>query len=556
MKKKLLLYHIYVLVGLIFFYGCATPIPPTGGPADKQGPVILHTIPETGTTNFNEQTIEIQFNEFVNRSSLTNNITIEPDLGIDFETHWKRKKLTIEFEAPLPDSTTVIVTLGAKISDTRNNKMGVPTTIAVSTGNEIDEGSIVGRLRSASNGKGIDGVKVLLYRSPIDLERPATYQAETDTGGVFRFKYLREGIYQALYVEDRNRNKIWDARESAQPFNRRFLDLKKGAADTLDVIYVPQVDTLAPGILGVGLFSTHRMRLRFDENIKVNDTVDITVNDTLGNTYSSAYPLYIPAADPFVLFAQSDSLLKEGVSYEVIIEGITDLAGNELDKNNAMFEGSSQEDTTLQRVIRVDSQVGLTPKQSLIVTYAAPIKERDIVDSLVIAEGEVTFTDWPAISINQNILTISPQKEWIEGVDYQFLVWNPATQRRQLYEPEIWDELELGSVEVAIADTNSSVQYQLSLSNEQVPVFRDTTFTGKVELTGLPPVAYKLVIYNDVNGNGKWDKGTVLPFVEPEPYYVQETVTVQTGFASEVILDFSKSPKRLRREEIPEPEIE
>lgn len=539
-KLKRLLYHILVLFVSVYFLGCATPIGPTGGPRDSTGPKVLSTEPETGTTNYDGRSISFQFDEFVNRNSVTSNITIEPDLGLRYSLDWRRKTLNVKFENELPDSTTIIVTLEPGVTDTRSNKIGSPIKVAFSTGDEIDEGRVLGRIRSAETGEGVEDATVLLYREPVNLNEAATYKAQTDTGGVFEFAYLREGRYQALYLDDRNRNKTWEAAsENAQPFHDQFIRLEKAASDTLAPIYIVQRDTLAPELLGVGLLSSQRLRFRFDENIEVQDTASIVLQDTLGNLVSNAYPLYISKEDPFVLFVQSEEPTDPYHSYTVSVDGIFDAAGNRVITEGVLFSGSAQEDTTLQRILQNKSDPGLFPSQAFEVVYAAPITDPVITDSVVVAEGEVTFEEWPDISIRRNHLYIEPQEDtWIEGVSYQFLVWDPFTRTRKLYSPEVWDATELGEIEVRLEDGDSTKVYNMLLESDVTSFRLDTTFTESVTVSELAPVSYRVSVFEDRNNNGIWDEGSVVPFTAPEPYFVKSGIKIRTGFTSEVIITF------------------
>ncbi|WP_428236690.1 Ig-like domain-containing protein [Gracilimonas sp.] len=536
-RQKLL----FFLFGLIIagIAACATPIAPTGGPADKDGPKVEYTSPETGTTNFTGRTFVFQFDEFIGRSSVQGAITVEPDLGIEYDVSWRRKTMTIEFEDRFPDSTTVIIKLGTDLSDTRNNKMERPVTLAISTGNEIDEGKIMGRIRIADDGTGAGDRRVLLYRQPFDLSNKASYEAQTDTGGVFRFSYLADGRYKALLVDDRNRNKTWDrGSESAYPFFDEFITLEKEGSDTLDVIYATQVDSVAPSLQGVGLFSTNRMRLRFSENIRIEEDAELVVQDSAGENYTSAYPLYIPEKEPFVAFAQSEQPLLENVEYTLRLSGFTDGAGNPLETEEMTFTGTAQEDTTSQRIITANGTNGLLQDEVFKVTYAAPITEPEVTDSLVVIEGQVDFEDWPEVQTNRNELWVAPQGEWIEGVDYQFLVWNPKTLRRKLFEPEVWDSTEYGDIEINLQNVDSTDIHfvQLLSPGGEERVF--TSFGQSTLLTGLPPLSYTLILFKDENGNERWDRGTVIPFNAPEHYYVQRNLKVQEGFTSEVNITF------------------
>ena len=284
-------------------YSCATPSSPTGGPPDREGPKIVSTEPETGTTNFSKREIIFHFSEFVNRGSITNEITVEPDVGIDYSLDWGRKSLSIEFESALPELTTLIVTIGTGLSDTNGNKLAAPKKVAVSTGPEIDQGELQGRILDAQTGEGNEGNKILLYRSPVNLEERANYTAETDTAGIFQFSYLRQGSYKVFWVDDRNRNRIWEPdRERAQPFSREFIELEKAESDTLSTLYVANSDTSEAALQGVGLFSSRRLRMRFSENIIATDSMRISISDSLGNSYSDAYPLYRLPDENYVLF--------------------------------------------------------------------------------------------------------------------------------------------------------------------------------------------------------------------------------------------------------------
>ncbi|MEX0719397.1 MAG: Ig-like domain-containing protein [Balneolaceae bacterium] len=540
MKKKSLLFQILLIVCGLLTVSCAVPIAPTGGPPDETGPILEYTVPETGTTNYTGNTFEFQFDEYINRSSVAGAITVEPDLNLNYEISWKRRTMFISFRDDLPDSTTIILKLDGTISDTRGNNIGRPTTLAISTGDEIDSGEIFGRILLADDGRGAPEQKILLYRAPVDFSNKANYEAQTDTGGAFIFSYLREGTYQALLVDDRNRNKIWDqSSESAQPFSEELIELEKEGSDTLNVLYTTQVDTTKPSLQGVGLFSTNRMRLRFSEPILVQDEVDLTISDSLGNMYSSVYPLYISPGENFVLFAQSEEALPEEEEFSLTLRGITDHFGNKADTSGITFMGSSQEDTTQQRIISANGSNGLSRQETFRVTYAAPITEPELTDSTVVIEGDVDFEDWPEIEAERNHLFINPQDEWIEDVDYQFLVWNPSTQRRKMFSPATWDSTDYGEIELSVDNEDTSTTLIARLFDPEGDEIRIQDFFQEFTFDRLPPVSYTMVVFKDSNENGEWDMGSVIPFRAPEPYYVQRGIQVQEGFTSQIDIRFN-----------------
>lgn len=528
---------------MLLLQGCATPSSPTGGPPDEEGPKIIRTEPETGTTNFSGRTITLHFSEFVERSSLQQAIVVEPDIGITYSLDWGRKSVEIKFDEDIPDLTTLIVTIGTEFSDMNGNEMASPKKVAVSTGPEIDKGKLFGKVIDAKTGEGLEKQRILLYRDPYDLKESASYIASTDTGGTFQFDYLREGKYKAFWVDDRNRNKVWDRKqERAQPFAQEFFKLEKSGADTIGTVYVTATDTTNPSLQGVGLFSSQRMRMRFSEDIQLTDSASISITDTLGHGFAPAFPLYVQPDDPYILFAQSEKAMNPDSSYTLSLTGIVDQSENGVTEITQTFTGSSQKDTTKQRIIERNTTSGYFPTDPFEITYAKPIDEPAIRDSLVIVEGNKSVKKWPNVEVRQNILSIAPREQWKDGVDYEVRVWDPQIEDYRKFQPDIWHSSQMGALNITTEDSTAK-NIRLRLINEESEIRRDTTFSGKVKITNLPPVQYKVIAWQDQNDNNKWDFGLVDSFVKPEPYFIQANVPVKQGFTGDMTITFPNSEK-------------
>lgn len=526
-------------------YSCATPTSPTGGPPDKEGPKVVATEPESGTTNFNKRKITFHFSEFVNRSSITGEITVEPDIGIPYSIDWGRKSVSIVFESSLPDLTTLIVTIGTGLSDTNGNKLAAPQKVAVSTGPEIDEGALQGKVVDAQTGEGNEGNKILLYRTPVNLEQKANYIAETDTAGVFRFSYLRQGTYKAFWVDDRNRNKIWEPdRERAQPFSREFIELDKAGSDTLNTLYVANSDTSEALLQGVGLFSSRRLRMRFSENIEITDSTHITISDSLGNRHSDAYPLYRLPEERYVLFAHSEEPLLEQESYNVLVEHVSDAVGNITDSTSYEITGSAQSDTTAQRIIRRKRDSGIYPSEPIEIIYAKPISDNVIRDSLKVVEGNNLVENWPRTRSVRNSFFVEPEETWKEGLDYEFRIWDPISNDHISLSPTIWHSSQLGEITIQLADTTRSNTYNLLMRSTERGMVVDTVFSKEITIRELPPLQYRVILFEDLNGNGRWDHGRVQPYQAPEPFYIRNKVPVKEGFTSDLEVSPDLYPSR------------
>src|SRR5699024_5974813 len=190
---------------------------------------------------------------------------------------------------------------------------------------------------------------------------PANKIAQTDNGCVINFSYMSPGTYKAFWVNDRNRDGIWEPeREKAQPYNQEFVKLQKSTEDTLQhtvrdtlgTLYISNSDTIKPELMEEGMFSSQRLRLRISENVFHTDSTHFILSDsTSGTKYAGVYPLYTQPDQPYVLIAHSQKALSPDTTFSIQIQNISDIAGNVQPSTIAYFTGSSQKDTTRQRLI-------------------------------------------------------------------------------------------------------------------------------------------------------------------------------------------------------------
>ena len=137
------------LIFVLIIIGCATQVPPSGGPLDTTPPEIVKTYPENGTVNFKGNYVEVEFSEYVDKRSVQDAIYISPYIQGEIQYKWSGRKLKLVFPEKLKDSTTYVITFGTEIKDLNaGNKMKESFTLAFSTGSAIDSGSIEGKIFS------------------------------------------------------------------------------------------------------------------------------------------------------------------------------------------------------------------------------------------------------------------------------------------------------------------------------------------------------------------------------------------------------------------------
>ncbi|MFU8858907.1 MAG: Ig-like domain-containing protein [Cyclonatronaceae bacterium] len=517
----------FIVLSAVILASCATPTQPTGGEPDRSGPVILSSEPADGTINFSDDQVRFNFDKYISRNTFQRAFSIEPDIGITYRVKWRGRSAIVRFDEALPDSTTVIFRLSTDLGDANNNRMKQPYTLALSTGPAIDKGEINGRVLNRNDGRAWTEGIVLLYRHPADYSVRADYAVQPDTGGYIRFNYLREGTYNAFWVDDRNRNKRWDQiSEVARPFPVESVEVSDTYVARLDTAYIAIPDTINPGLQGIGLLSSLRLRFRFSEDIVYSEDAGITVLDSLGRDVHQAIPLYTEKGQQNVLYAQMVGSLDPESTYRVSLSGITDRAGNAADESDITFTGSAAADTTAQRIIRNEAEGGIYPDQPVKIRYAAVIADPAVIDSLIVIEDEITHTGWDSTLISGNLLYLYPDGQWREGSRYQFRLWSPQRQSRTNFELNVWHESTLGDLELFIpADTTGIWHFRLL--NREGSQIRSGYMQGRVEINDIPEGDYILQAFSDPEESGIWDHGSVFPYRKPRAGYVDPQVKIR-----------------------------
>jgi hypothetical protein len=264
----------------------------------------------------------------------------------------------------------------------------------------------------------------------------------------------------------------------------------------------------------------------------------LSVTDTLENEITRAYPLYESEDDPTVVYAQSEEPLAESETFTLKPEGFTDRAGNRLRVDFSPFTGSAEPDTTILRTVYHNAGSGLFPDEPLEITYTKFIDDNNVLDSLQVVAGEQVMDEWPHVEVDRHILRIFPEETWESGIRYQFRVWNPWEESREQIEPDIWQRNQLGGIEITMQNDDPDVLNFVTLTDREESIRVDTTFNDSLLIDNLPPLEYKIIVFEDVNGNGRWDPGVVEPFEAPEPYAIRRSVPVREGFTSEVEMIF------------------
>lgn len=460
-RTKQLIKKYFIFISVLILSGCANQLPPGGGEVDKIPPEIIFSYPENETINFEDDFIEFDFSEYVDKRSFKDALFISPALDEQPEISWSGTSVEISFPEGLKDSITYVVTIGTDVVDVNNkNRMANSYSFSFATGNQIDKRSIAGKVY----GKEKEGTLIFAYKFLDDttkyLNRKPDYISQIGKDGDYKLKGLAESTYRIFAVKDQFRDLLYQADQDwiAMPNKNISLLANDSSYAGLD-FWLMKVDTLQPRLLTSVMTDRNHIVVTLSEEC---DSTTYSKNNfsLIDSTNNKIIPfgfLYLSKSkkEEFVL-GLSDSLKTEN-SYYLRAERLTDLIGNVYENELTSIAVSEKVDTSFAKLYKT------YPNKNSSIDFINPAVEIFFDD--VIADKDIKnaiqFTDTSKNKVNFNI----------EYVDDATLKVNPL---KDLKPETIYDvKVDLSKIK-DIAGNNVDSIYQL----------RFQTITG-VEFTGV-----------------------------------------------------------------------
>ncbi len=201
----------------ILLVSCAHIEAPSGGEGDKTPPLVESISIKNAQLNFNDSQIELEFNKYMNRNSVIENISISPK--IKFTPKWSGKTLTISFNEKLARNTTYSLQILGNYKDYYNNSSTESFFRTFSTGNKIDTGKISGKILTNNQ-------KSKIYIFAYDLKNKnkdsinyftetPDYKTAVGTNRKFTIPALKDGKYRIIAVNDLDKNGLISAHKDS-----------------------------------------------------------------------------------------------------------------------------------------------------------------------------------------------------------------------------------------------------------------------------------------------------------------------------------------------------
>ena len=201
---------IYCLAAIAILASCANRgIGPQGGPKDSIPPVPLRSVPEIGALNFKDKRIEVTFDEYIQLNNIAGNLLMSPPQQNAPDVRARGKRLIINFQDSLRDSTTYTIDFGDAVCDFRERVPLHGFSFYFSTGDEIDTLEYTGMVYDAATLNPMQGILVGIHRDLSDsalTKQPFLRIAKTDSTGYFRIGNIHPGKYRLYAVDDFSRD--------------------------------------------------------------------------------------------------------------------------------------------------------------------------------------------------------------------------------------------------------------------------------------------------------------------------------------------------------------
>ena len=198
--------HYSLLILVLILASCANRgIGPQGGPRDSVPPVPVKYEPEMGALAFQGKRIEITFDEYIQLDNLTDNLLMSPPQKTPPDVKARGKKLIVQLQDTLRDSTTYTIDFGDAVCDFREKVPLRNYSFYFSTGTTIDTLVYTGHVYDAMNLNPQKGIYVGIHENKEDsafLTKQFARVAKTDSAGYFRIGNMKEGSYRLYAVDD------------------------------------------------------------------------------------------------------------------------------------------------------------------------------------------------------------------------------------------------------------------------------------------------------------------------------------------------------------------
>ncbi|TXG36826.1 Ig-like domain-containing protein [Seonamhaeicola maritimus] len=511
MNKTLSNFILIIFLSLVFI-NCANRGTPEGGPKDETPPVILKSIPENYTTNFEGTEIKVYFDEYVKIKDLQKQLIISPPMKTQPEVKpisGASKYITIKIFDTLQPNTTYAFNFGNSITDNNEGNPYPYYRYVFSTGNYIDSLTVKGNIMDAFNKDPETFVNVALYEvdstytdSIIYKEVPKYITNTLDSLTTFSIENIKEGKYMLMALKDNNGDNKFQQKSDQIAFHKEFITVPTDSLYTMK-LFNEELDFKA---VRPKLESGEKIAFGYEgdyKNMKIDILSEVPeefeYHITKDEKADTLYYWYTPRMEV-------DSLIFKITSIDYEKDYTARISIQERD--SLIIKESTTGTIGLDELFKIS---GSTPfvsfdvaKAKLIDKDSANVDFRTKFDTI---NNSYVF-DFKKSYENRYVMTIMPEafKDLFEGTNVDTLMYSVGTKKESDY----------GFARLTLIGAKYPAIIQLTDTSGEVKVEKYSTEPEQVDFLDLTPGKYYVRVIHDANGNRKYDTGSYLKKIQPE----------------------------------------
>jgi uncharacterized protein (DUF2141 family) len=490
---RLAKYRIIILGLSSLLFSCAQLGTIDGGAKDITAPQIVQSTPQNGSTNFNQNIIEFQFDEYFQLSNPQTTITIAPNHSRVKSTN-SGKKIRVEFLDSLQANTTYQLLFNGAIKDINEGNDSLMVFV-FSTGTTLDSAYYQTTIIDAFTSQPVKKVFVGLFDT---LANAPKYLQKSNERGMASFSFIKPGSYSVRAWEDFNSNGEYDSVERVA-FRSEVLILRDSIKDSIPLrLAKPEFEKtirsaafIEPGLVGLTVNNLEKGDQFYFQNEAVikNEELMWKGKDSLLLAFNSNMK---PSAKLFIQHVNGtlDSIKIVSTSEEMTSLKIK--SNSNWVKINAAYE------------FELSDFITQMDKTKIIV------QDKTTKDTL-----QLETTDFSA-----NQIKINDFKTDSKEIDFTFET-GAFTGKTGLKSARLktsisrFSDRELGVLQVDVSRLDSTDLVQLIFNNKVVES-QNRGNKKQLDFTNLLPGEYSFRVIRDYNNNLRWDGWNMLTKSPPE----------------------------------------
>ena len=510
---------LYIPIAILFllsFVDCAKRGTPTGGAKDTIPPMIVKTLPENYSINFDEDEIRITFDEFIKLKDLQKNLIISPPLKYApiITPLSTSKVIKIKLLDTLRPNTTYSINFGESIFDNNEENAYDYYKYVFSTGTYIDSLKLSGSVRDAEFLNPEEKATIMLYEldekytdSIIYKEKPTYITVTKDSTNSFELTNLKQGKYKLFAIKEQTSNYTYD------PDTDRIAFIADTISLPTDTTYALSLFMEASGykIERPKQESKNHIVFGYKGNV---DSLKIRPISGLPANYESR--TYRDLQKDTLHYWFKPALEKDSLIFLASNRKKTDTL---ITRIKDMFQDSLQ--------LKPQIKGAFLLQDTLNITANVPIVKINPENILITDKDTVAVTSTSRIDTIFNRIKIAFPKT--ENQVYNFKILPGAfvdfferqndtlkfaikTKEASDYGTLTFNIQNLKQVPVIVQLVDS----KYNVFREQKFIPEENTASKTLNFENLEPSRYYVRLIYDENNNGKWDSGYYLKSIQPE----------------------------------------